>query len=205
MEYVPRPEYGQVHPRLETLDGGVVASWSSDELVLSSPLDLALDKSAASGRLHLHSGETASFALQHAKQAATPSIKVWGRSEITTLEDTVSAWESWSELHESYVGPWKDLVQHSGRVLQSLSFAPTGAICAGGDHFAARGGGRQPQLGLPLRLGPGRFLHYSSALGGGVPRRSQQVLESCDLVHGRVPRPGRRPPDHVRRRRRKGS
>ena len=28
------------------------------------------------------------------------------------------------------MGPWRDLVHHSGRVLQSLSFAPTGAICA---------------------------------------------------------------------------
>ena len=42
----------------------------------------------------------------------------------------MSAWESWSELHQAYVGPWQDLVHHSGRVLQSLSFAPTGAICA---------------------------------------------------------------------------
>jgi GH15 family glucan-1,4-alpha-glucosidase len=46
------------------------------------------------------------------------------------LADTVSAWESWSELHQAYVGPWRDLVHQSGRVLQSLSFAPTGAICA---------------------------------------------------------------------------
>ena len=42
----------------------------------------------------------------------------------------MSAWESWSDLHQAYVGPWRDLVHHSGRVLQSLSFAPTGAICA---------------------------------------------------------------------------
>ena len=28
------------------------------------------------------------------------------------------------------MGPWRDLVHHSGRVLQALSFAPTGAICA---------------------------------------------------------------------------
>ena len=28
------------------------------------------------------------------------------------------------------MGPWQDMVHHSGRVLQSLSFAPTGAICA---------------------------------------------------------------------------
>ena len=42
----------------------------------------------------------------------------------------MAAWESWSELHQAYEGPWRDLVHHSGRVLQSLSFAPTGAICA---------------------------------------------------------------------------
>ncbi len=37
LEYVLRPEYGQVHPRLDTLEGGVAATWSSEELVLSSP------------------------------------------------------------------------------------------------------------------------------------------------------------------------
>ena len=47
-----------------------------------------------------------------------------------TVADTVSAWESWSELHQAYEGPWRDLVHHSGRVLQALSFQPTGAICA---------------------------------------------------------------------------
>ena len=46
------------------------------------------------------------------------------------MDDTVAAWESWSELHQAYVGPWHDLVHHSGRVLQALSFQPTGAICA---------------------------------------------------------------------------
>ena len=57
--------------------------------------------------------------------------QVWSQSEIgARLDDTVSAWESWSELHQAYVGPWRDLVHHSGRVLQALSFAPTGAICA---------------------------------------------------------------------------
>ena len=46
------------------------------------------------------------------------------------LDDTVSAWQSWSDVHQAYVGPWRDLVHHSGRVLQALSFQPTGAICA---------------------------------------------------------------------------
>jgi GH15 family glucan-1,4-alpha-glucosidase len=42
----------------------------------------------------------------------------------------VSEWQSWSDLHQAYVGPWRDLVHNSGRVLQALSFQPTGAICA---------------------------------------------------------------------------
>ena len=56
---------------------------------------------------------------------------MWSESEIAArLDDTVAAWQSWSELHQAYVGPWRDLVHHSGRVLQALSFQPTGAICA---------------------------------------------------------------------------
>ena len=34
------------------------------------------------------------------------------------------------ELHQAYEGPWRELVHQSGRVLQALSFQPTGAICA---------------------------------------------------------------------------
>ena len=100
-------------------------------LVLSCPMALIVDQSSVLGQLRLDHGESAGFALHHRKRAETGSARVWSQSEISArFEDTVSAWESWSELHQSYVGPWQDLVHHSGRVLQSLSFAPTGAICA---------------------------------------------------------------------------
>ncbi len=79
---------------------------------------------------------------------------MWSEAEVAArLDDTVSAWQSWSRLHQAYVGPWRDLVHHSGRVLQALSFQPTGALCRG-HHLAARGRRRRPQLGLPLRMGP---------------------------------------------------
>jgi alpha,alpha-trehalase len=132
LEYVPRPEYGLVHPILNAVDGGVAAFGGADVLVLSSPMAVTVDRSAVSGEIQLRRGESAGFALHHRKRAETGSVpRVWSQSEIAArLEDTVSAWKSWSELHQAYVGPWRDLVHHSGRVLQSLSFAPTGAICA---------------------------------------------------------------------------
>ncbi len=131
LEYVPRPEYGLVHPLLDPGDGSVTAFGGADVLVLSSPVDLTLDQSTVSGQLRLANGESAGFALHHSRRADAGPARAWSQSEIgARLEDTVSAWESWSELHQAYVGPWRDLVHHSGRVLQSLSFSPTGAICA---------------------------------------------------------------------------
>ena len=131
LEYVPRPEYGLVHPLFDAVDGGVTAFGGADVLVLSSPTTLTVGHSAVSGQFQLHRGESACFALHHAKRADMNSAKIWSQSEIgARLDDTVAAWESWSEIHQAYEGPWRDLVHHSGRVLQALSFAPTGAICA---------------------------------------------------------------------------
>jgi alpha,alpha-trehalase len=131
LEYVVRPDYGLIHPRLDAVDGGVIAAAGGDVLVLSSPIPLTIKQSSASGQLHLRRGESAGFALRYRKQSETDSDQVCSQVEIAArLNDSVTAWESWSDLHQSYVGPWRDLVQHSGRVLQSLSFAPTGAICA---------------------------------------------------------------------------
>ncbi len=132
VEYVPRPGYGLIRPQLDDVDGGVIARAGDDVLAaLSAPMPMTIDKSSASGRLHLRRGDSAGFALQHRTQSEADANPVWDQTEIgARLDDTVSAWESWSDLHQAYVGPWRDLVHHSGRVLQSLSFASTGAICA---------------------------------------------------------------------------
>jgi GH15 family glucan-1,4-alpha-glucosidase len=133
VEYAPRPEYGVFTPALEAVDGGVAASAGDDRLILSSSVSLEIDQKVGSvcSRFHLVQGERAVFALHHGNLPQGGEAQVWSASEISArLDDTVSAWESWSDLHQAYEGPWRDLVRHSGRVLQSLSFAPTGAICA---------------------------------------------------------------------------
>jgi alpha,alpha-trehalase len=131
VEYVPRPEYGLVRPLLDVVDGGVTAYGGADVLVLSSPMLLTVEESSVSGRFPLDRGESAGFALHHCRPADTATARFWTEAEIAArLDDTVSAWQSLSDLHQAYAGPWPDLVKHSGRVLQALSFAPTGAICA---------------------------------------------------------------------------
>jgi len=130
VEYAPRPEYGLVHPLLEPLEGGLAARGGADRLVLSAPADLRVDRATATGRLTLRAGESAGFALHHARSWEQPP-RVWSQEEIAgRLDDTVAGWRSWSALHQRYEGPWRELVHHSGRVLQALTFQPTGAIVA---------------------------------------------------------------------------
>jgi len=130
VEYAPRPEYGLVHPLLEPLEGGLAARGGADRLVLSAPVDLRVDGATATGRLTLRAGESAGFALHHARSWEQPP-RVWSQEEIAgRLDDTVAGWRSWSALHQRYEGPWRELVHHSGRVLQALTFQPTGAIVA---------------------------------------------------------------------------
>jgi GH15 family glucan-1,4-alpha-glucosidase len=131
VEYTPRPEYGLVHPLLEAIAGGITTVSGGDVLVLSCPVPLTVDQSSASGQVHLRVGESAGFALHHSKWDEPDAARVWDQAEIASrLTDTVEGWQSWSDLHQAYEGPWRESVHHSGRVLQALSFAPTGAICA---------------------------------------------------------------------------
>ncbi len=64
------------------------------------------------------------------------------------VNDTVTGWQAWSELHQSYQGPWRDLVHASGRVLEALSYQPTGAIVAA------------PTTSLPEQVGGERNWDY---------------------------------------------
>ena len=130
LTYEPRPEYGLIFPHLNTVDGGITARGGADVLTLSSPVPIDVDEFVGRARFTVGNGESVAFALAHAtSSAAAPNL--WSQEEIgARLDDTKRAWHTWSELHQSYDGPWEDLVHHSGRVLYALTYFPTGAICA---------------------------------------------------------------------------
>jgi GH15 family glucan-1,4-alpha-glucosidase len=130
VSYAPRPEYGLIHPILQAVPGGLAARGGAVRLLLSAPSTFQIEEATATAHLHLAAGQAVMFALQHARML-DPPLAAWGAGHIDgRLEDTLKGWRSWSAIHQTYEGPWRDLVHHSGRVLQALTFAPTGAIVA---------------------------------------------------------------------------
>ncbi len=146
--YAPRPEYGLIYPILHVSPDGVGARGGADRLLLSGPAGFRVEGATATAHLRVTAGQTVSFALQHGRME-DPPLAAWDAEEIAArLEDTLEGWRSWSALHQSYEGPWRDLVHHSGRVLQALTFQPTGAIVAA------------PTTSLPETIGGGRNWDY---------------------------------------------
>ncbi len=130
VELAPRPEYGRVHPVLERCDGGLRSRGGPLSLVLSTPVALEVDGSDAHGVLDLEAGDRAHFALRF-RPAWRPAPDLWEADGIEErIGETIEAWNRWAELHQGYQGPWKELVHHSGRILQGLTYRPTGAIIA---------------------------------------------------------------------------
>ena len=151
LSYAPRPEYGLISPLLHEVDGGVLAIGGADRLALSSPVPVAIDGPTASARFAVKSGEQLGFALQH-RTSSQHAPTFWKQAEIMErAADTAEAWRTWSALHQSYDGPWRDLVHHSGRVLYALTYYPTGAMCAA------------PTTSLPETAGGSRNWDYRYA------------------------------------------
>ncbi len=130
VEYAPRPEYGLLRPLLSAVEGGVTARGGAEWLVLTSPVRMEIGASTATARIRLAAGETARFGLHRTTLEEVPA-RIWRPDELAErLDGTIGAWRSWSALHQRYDGPWRELVHHSGRVLQGLTFQPSGAIVA---------------------------------------------------------------------------
>lgn len=129
-EYVPRPEYGLIASLLGREDGGITGRGGASTWMLSGELEFDIDLSSAHGEFTMEAGECRRFSLQYAPTTEPIPIP-WTDAEIgERLGVTLDAWRHWSKMHQSYEGPWRDLIHDSGRLLQALTYYPTGAIVA---------------------------------------------------------------------------
>src|SRR5258708_23959077 len=148
VSYAPRPEYGLIEPMLTPVPGGVGARGGPHRLLLSTSVPFTVNGATATAQVRLAAGQAAIFAVGHG-QLVGPPLAAWTSDEITArLADTEESWRSWSAIHQTYEGPWRELVHHSGRVLQALTFVPTGAIVAA------------PTTSLPETIGGERNWDY---------------------------------------------
>jgi GH15 family glucan-1,4-alpha-glucosidase len=130
LSLAPRPEYGLIQPRFAPVEGGVAGRGGPIQNVLSAGVPVEIDGATARARFQVGSGDRIGFATQN-RAVEEPSPSLLSQEEILRrLEDTVESWRRWSKVHQAYEGPWSELVYHSGRVLQALSYQPTGAIVA---------------------------------------------------------------------------
>jgi alpha,alpha-trehalase len=151
LEFAPRFEYGLSHPLIESVAGGVSARAGATRLVLASSLDLVVQDSIVRGTASLAAGESLEVAMQHGS-SWSPAPAPWSSAAITArLADTVEAWRTWHDQHQRYEGPYAELVDHSGRVLQGLTYQPSGAIVAA------------PTTSLPESIGGVRNWDYRYA------------------------------------------
>ena len=126
----PRPEFGLVMPLSVAVPGGIVFRGGAVLLALSSPVPLEPVLGGARARIVVEEGSELGFALQYRStwDEMPPTL---GSGEVTAaLQETIDAWRGWAEAHVNYTDPWGDQVRFSGRVLQALTYAPTGAMIA---------------------------------------------------------------------------
>ena len=130
MTYRPRPEYGLVVPIFSEIESGFVATGGSGRLTLSMPVTATDANGEIRVQFTVDAGEDRYFALQRTRLGESlPPAYTQGEIKAA-LDATIASWQGWSAIHQNYDGPWRDLVRHSGRVLQALSYQPTGAIVA---------------------------------------------------------------------------
>ncbi len=130
VEFVPRFEYGLTRPLVSPVEGGVAAKGGPVTLLLATSLPLEVVGPSATRSTGLETGDRIGFAVQMAS-SWDPLPAAWTENHVRhRLADTQEAWQTWGESHHNYEGPYEDLVAHSGRVLQGLTYRPTGAMVA---------------------------------------------------------------------------
>ncbi len=148
VEYAPRPEFGLVHPRLEVSGGAILSQGGATVLVLSTEDEMDLADATASTTVTLTRGGELGFAVAQCDPWG-PAPQPWSKRRVRRrLRATEAGWRSWSRLHQRYNGPFRELVHHSGVVLQGLTYARSGAMVAA------------PTTSLPEGVGSGRTWDY---------------------------------------------
>jgi GH15 family glucan-1,4-alpha-glucosidase len=130
MAFVPRPEYGLVHPLFRMTEYGGRTFGGPNQIALCAGVPVELEGATLRSTFDVDAGESVGFAMRWVPPEGrgvepTPADRIAAR-----IDDTVEGWRSWEADHDVYDGPHRELVRLSARVLKGLTYRPTGAIVA---------------------------------------------------------------------------
>jgi GH15 family glucan-1,4-alpha-glucosidase len=152
LELAPRPEYGLVRPLFRQTEDGGRTFGGPNQVAVRAGVPIEVEGSTMSAAFTVREGEAVGFALRWiAPEDANPPKPTAPRDVAARIEDTVEAWRSWEAEHSIYDGPHRELVRLSSRVLQGLTYRPTGAMVAA------------PTTSLPETVGGERNWDYRYA------------------------------------------
>jgi GH15 family glucan-1,4-alpha-glucosidase len=151
MELAPRPEYGLVEPLFrQTEDGGLTFGGPS-QIVARAGVPVKITDATMRASFEVGVGEGAGFAMRWAPVEARERDATAPADVAARIADVVEGWQSWEYAHDVYEGKHREQVRLSTRVLQGLSYRPTGAIVAA------------PTTSLPEAIGGERNWDYRYA------------------------------------------
>ena len=151
MELAPRPEYGLVRPLFRRIEEGGRTFGGPSQVAVTASVPVEIAGSTMRAALRLGEGDSTGFALRWASPEVSTIEPTAAADVARRIADTAEAWRSWEAEHDLYEGPHNDLVQLSSRVLQGLTYSPTGAIVAA------------PTTSLPEAVGGERNWDYRYA------------------------------------------
>jgi alpha,alpha-trehalase len=152
MELAPRPEYGLVRPLFRQTEDGGRTFGGPNQVSVRASVPVTVEGSTMTAAFTLSEGENAGFSLRfisaEGREAPEPAAP---QDAAARIDDTAETWRSWEAEHSVYEGRHRELVRLGSRVLQGLTYRPTGAIVAA------------PTTSLPETVGGERNWDYRYA------------------------------------------
>jgi GH15 family glucan-1,4-alpha-glucosidase len=152
MELAPRPEYGLVRPLFRAAESGGRTFGGPNQVAVAANVPVQIEGATMRAAFTVATGESLGFALRWVAPGTRTAVEPTAPELVgPRIDDTVEAWRSWEAEHSIYEGPHRELVRLSSRVLQGLTYRPTGAIVAA------------PTTSLPETVGGERNWDYRYA------------------------------------------
>jgi GH15 family glucan-1,4-alpha-glucosidase len=128
VDFAPRMEYGRTTPHVRAAEGHIVARGGPTQLTLTSSVPLRCVDGSARGHFVVGAGDIVELRVRYRPVFDTEPVDAAGQE--ASVEDTLAAWQSWSDEHHGYDGCYAADVRRSSIVLQGLTYQPSGAIVA---------------------------------------------------------------------------